>query len=256
MTDNSIICNCFVHSEEQQKVLTDLLSSYKSIKLTACFHLPSEALEYLNKNKPTIIFMDIEDANFLKCVQHPPFIVGLCEKKYFRNLKKYLSLGFYDFLINPISAEDFHNIMGKILNTHNPNSRRKNEYSEIAAEDEPLYNSKLLEKALFTKESIFLNGNRKKESMRISFDNVEYLNTIKNEVHIHFENGSIKTMKTSLRYFQEKLPKERFQKINKNTIINLDKVTKIMKQDRILVNEKIFKVSRSFKKILLTKLDV
>lgn len=256
MTDNSIICNVFIHSEEQQNVLTDLLSNFNSIKLTACFHQPSEALECLNKNRPTIIFMDVEDANFLKCIQHPPFIVGLCEKKHFRNLKKYLSLGFFDFLVNPIMPEDFHNIMGKILNTYNPTNRRKNDYYTIAAEDTPLYNSKLLEKALFTKESIFLNGNRKKESMRILFDNVEFLDTKENEVSIHFENGSTKKMKTSLRYFQEKLPKEKFQKINKNTIINLDKVAKVMKKDRVLINNNVFKVSRSFKKILMDKLDL
>lgn len=228
------------------------------MKLTACFHQPSEALESLNRNKPTIIFMDIADANFLKCVQHPPFIVGLCEKKHFRNLKKYLSLGFFDFLTCPISAEDFHNIMGKILNTYipNPHNRRKNEYYDIAAEDDPLYNSKLLERALFTKDYIFLNGNKKKESMRISFDDVEFLDTKKNEVCIHFENGTTKTMKTSLRYFQSKLPKERFQKINKGTIVNLDKVIKIMKRDRLLVNDKAFKISRSFKKELMIKLDL
>ncbi len=256
MTENSIICNVFIKSEEQQQVLTNLLSSYRSIRLTACFHQPSEAVECLNKRKTTIIFMDIEDANFLKCVQHPPFIVGLCEKKHFRNLKKYLSLGFFDFLTNPITPEDFHNIMGKILNTYIPSNQQKTEYSDIAAEDEPLYNSKLLEKALFTKESIFLNGNRKKESMRILFDDVEFLDSNKNQVIIHFENGSTKTMKTSLKYFQEKLPKEKFQKINKNTIINLDKIVKIIKKDKVLIKNNIFKVSRSFKKVLMSKLDL
>lgn len=255
MKDNFLTCIIYIHSEEEENLLTCLLSNFKSINLTICLHNPAETLESLNTYHPDLLFIDIEDSALLNYVHRPPFIIGMCEKKHTRNLKKYLRMGFYDFLVKPLQTEDFQNIIGKILNTYIPKNKLKTFYPMVA-EDAPLYNNKILEKAQFSKESIFLKGNRKRESLRILFDDVEYLNVMNHEVVIHFENGTTKTMRTSLKYFQEKLPSSKFQKINKNTIINLDKIEKIIKNNKLLIHGKSFDVTRSFKKTLMLQLDI
>lgn len=254
--EKSLNCCLVINSDDNIRTLTDLLSVFKTLKVIACIKKQSEALELLNKKKIDILFIDVDYADFLQLVHKPTFIIGICDQKGSKHLIKYLRQGFFDFLFSPIVKEDLYHVIGKALNTYGTYNFLSREKALEVNENEILYNKALLEKTLFTKDSMFLNGQRKSDSLRISFDDVLYLKLDRGNIILYFENGTTKQLHTTLKYFQKKLPKEKFQKINRNIIVNVDKVTRITKNDELLVGTVSLKVSRSFKKTLKTVLDL
>lgn len=256
MKEKLLSCSVFVQSDEHLKTLTDLLSEFKSLKVTTCIQNLLEALELLNKNKIDLLFMDVDYADYLQLIRKPSFIIGLCDKKRAKNLIRYLRVGFFDFITTPVEKDELLIVMGKVLNTYGTYNYVFREKVLEANENEIPYNKSSLEKSLFTKDSMFLNGRRKSESMRIAFDDVQYVKLIDGKIVLFFENGSTKQLHTTLKYFQKKLPSEKFQKINRNVIVNIDKVTKISPKDEIWVGMQPLKVSRSFRKSLRKTLDL
>ena len=256
MAEKFIFCSVFSKSDEDLRCLTDLLSMFTSIKVVSCLQNSSEALEQLNKKKIDLLFLDVELADFLQLIHKPTFVVGLCDRKKAKNLIKYLRQGFFDFLLCGVGKLDLFSVIGKVLNTYGICNYLLRDKSLEAGESEVLYNKTLLDKSLFTKESMFLNGKKRSDSLRISFDEILYLELIPGNIVLHFENGTTKQMQTTLKYFQKKLPKEKFQKINRNIIVNIDKVTRISNSDEIWIGTQSMKVSRSFKKPLKALLDL
>ena len=97
-------------------------------------------------------------------------------------------------------------------------------------------------------KSVFIIGTRNEESIRIVFDNVLYFKKVGNQVCVYFENGFRKYFRSNLKMFQSKFPKNKFQKINRSVVVNMDKVTGVIK-NRVLINDNAtFELSRSFKK--------
>jgi len=254
--DKFLNCCIFVASETSSNSLTELLSVFKTLKVTACIKNQSEALELLNKKKIDILFIDVDYADFLQLVHKPTFVIGICDQKRSKHLIKYLRQGFFDFLVTPIEKDELYNVVGKALNTYGTYNFIYREKALEANENEILYNKSLLEKTLFTKDSMFLNGQRKSDSLRISFDDVLYLKLDQGNIILFFENGTTKQLRTTLKYFQKKLPHEKFQKINRNYIVNVDKISRITNNDEVWIGTKVMKVSRSFKKTMKTALDL
>lgn len=256
MIEKTISYSIFVKSIEQNEILNDLLSGFKILKISSNLQNKSEVLEDFVKNKPTLFFMDVDEIDILSAIVKPLFIIGICDKKQSKSLKKYLDAGFFDFLITPIQKKDFMPVIGKILNFYGEVLISKKSFFNEAAENPIVYNNRILEKASFTKDFIFLDGNRKRESLRICLDEVIYIALNHRDTVFIFENGNRKTMKTTLKYLQNKLPNDKFQKINRSIIVNIDKIDKYMKNDKIMISNEIFSVSRNFKRELLQKLKM
>ena len=213
-----INCCVFIESDVCANSLTDLLSVFKTLKVAACIKNQSEALELLNKKKIDLLFIDVDYADFLQLVHKPTFIIGVCNQKKSKHLIKYLRQGFFDFLFSPIEKDELYNVVGKALNTYGTYNFIYHEKALEANDDEVLYNKSLIEKSLFTKDSMFLNGPRKSDSLRISFDDVLYLKLDRGNIILYFENGTTKQIRSTLKYFQKKLPREKFQKINRKML--------------------------------------
>ena len=93
---------------------------------------------------------------------------------------------------------------------------------------------------------MFFNGGRKTESIRILFNEVLYIRSNGNQLEIFGESGEKTVIRGTLTKIYVKLPKDKFQKINKSTIVNCDKITKIIKQNKIVIGKECFSITRSF----------
>ena len=71
-----------------------------------------------------------------------------------------------------------------------------------------------------------------------------------------FEDGSRKYFRSNLKMFMSKFPKSIFQKINRSVVVNMDKVTGVMKNRVLIANNANFEVSRSFKKSFRDRLPM
>ena len=103
---------------------------------------------------------------------------------------------------------------------------------------------------------MFILGTRNEESIRIVFDKVLYIKKIGNQVCVYFEDGSKKFFRSNLKMFQSKFPKSRFQKINRSVVVNMEKVTGVLKNRVLIANNANFELSRSFKKSFRERLPM
>jgi DNA-binding LytR/AlgR family response regulator len=82
-----------------------------------------------------------------------------------------------------------------------------------------------------------------------------YIKKIGNQVCVCFEDGAKKYFRSNLKMFQSKFPKSRFQKINRSVVVNMDKVSGVMKNKVLIAGNANFELSRSFKKEFKEKLS-
>lgn len=252
MKKKSISCAFFIENDENLNYLSGLLSNFNSIEIVATMRHYLEAIELLNDQKPTVLFMETRFAELLNTIQKPPFIVGICNKTNVKSIRNYLSFGFFDLIFTPITEKQCLNVMGKIWNIYSEYQLPQRESLPMASEKYYTDEYARLSKLNSGKDFLFLKKND--ESNRINLDDVAFLSRNENQICFHFDNGSERHTFNSLKYYQQRLPCDKFQKINKETIVNIDKVTKFLKPDKIVVANHLFSISRSFKKELKEKM--
>ena len=244
MIKKPVNCSIFVLDPEQQSLLNSCISEFYTLTVTRILSSRSEAMEYLNQNRPTILFLDLEMQDLLHFISKPPYIIGIGPKNAQKKIKEFLNFGFSDFIFYPIQRDDVQNVLGKFFNLHKCLSGAQNE-EPLAAEDRILYNSADL-KFQTNKDFIFVND-RKNGYCRVFCDEILYAQNVGNEIRVVKENGGTVYDKKNLKNFIKMLPPHNFLKINRSTVINLHKVNRVDKKN-ITINNTVFKVTRTFYK--------
>ena len=244
MSKLPIKCSMFVLKEEEQSQLQNFLSEFYSFNVDKVLHSSSEALEYLNQNRPPILFLDLEMFDLLKVVQKPPYVVGVGFINGYKKMKDFLELGFSDFIFTPIEKSNVQNVMGKFLNIHGymlsvPENRT------LASEDCIQYNQ--TDVSFQTNKDFIFIRDKKNGYCRVFCDEILYAQSVGNEMRVVKENGSVVYDKKNLKNFVRQLPGNSFLKINRSTVINTNKVNRIDKKN-VTINNMVFRVTRSFYK--------
>lgn len=233
-------------SQDESKISTvkSLLSKYYTLKITFVCHHSAEAVDYLNNHRPSLFFLDLGFAEVLHDILKPPFIVGLCDQMNTKKVKQLLGMGFFDIFFAPFTEREMNSIMGKIMNIYGRYNKIDRRTIQRVEEEVAVYNAENS-----SAKSVFIRGTRNEESVRIIFDKVLYIKKIGNQICVYFEDGDKKYFTSNLKLFRSKFPKTRFLKINRSVVVNMDKVTGVMKNHRILISDNaIFTISRSFRK--------
>lgn len=238
-------------SSEESKVtrLKSLLSKYYSLNVAFVCNNSAAAIEYLNNHRPTMFFLDLAFSEVLHDIKKPPFIVGLCDTINTKRVKMFLKMGFFEVFYSPYLEEELNSIMGKILNIYGTYNKVDHKLMRRVEEEQSAY-----EAGSRNLRSVFIMGTRNEESIRVVFDEVLYMKKIGNQVCVFFENGFKKYFRSNLKTFQSKFPKQQFQKINRSVVVNMDKVTGVIRNHVMLADNAYFELSRSFKKVFKEKL--
>lgn len=244
MAKSIINCSVLVMEKHQQDLLTNFLSEFYSIRIDRILSSRSEALEYLNQKRPTILFLDLASHDILHNIQKPPYVIGVGTLNGYRTIKNCLCWGFSDFIFSPIKKENVQNVMGKFLNLHEYLSGTKNN-DTLVSENRILYNEPDLSFQT-NKDFIFIND-RKNGYCRVFCDEILYAQSVGNEIRVVKENGTSIYDKKNLKNFIRQLPPNKFLKINRSTVINTRKVNRIDHKD-VTINNEVFKVTRTFAK--------
>lgn len=237
--------------EAKVELLKGLLSKYYSMNIAYVCHHTAEAINYLNNHTPMIFFLDMGFSEVLQDIRKPPFIVGLCDMVHTKKVKQFLKMGFFEVFYAPYTENELNSIMGKILNIYGTYNKLDQQMIQRVEEANMIYNPE--EKS---QKSIFIIGTRNEESVRIVFDNVLYFKKVGNQVCVYFENGFRKYFRSNLKMFHAKFPKNKFLKINRSVVVNMDKVSGVIKNRILLDDNATFELSRSFKKSFKGRLSM
>lgn len=203
--DKSILkCAIVDDSTLQRLSIIKLIENHPSLNLVAEYNNAIEAKMGLMNTAVDLIFLDIEmpilsGFDLLDDLTHKPQIIFVTGKtKYAFKAFNYDAV---DYLRKPISKERFLNAVHKAIT----NYRLKN---DDGFDDE---------------DFIFVKSNLKKR--KVFLNELRYIEALGDYVKLVTEHDELVVLST-MKAFEKLLPENRFLRIHKSYIINLDKVEK------------------------------
>jgi len=180
-----------------------------------------EAMDYLSSNEVDLMFVDINMPNFsgmdfVKSLIHRPQII------FTTAYSDYAIEGFrvdaLDYILKPISYAVFLKAANKAKIWFELNSK----HDEIIQT---------------TKDCIFVKSEYK--LIRILFSEIKYIESSNEYIQIHLLNDEPITTLIRLKIIEEQLPKDKFMRVHRSFIVNLDRV-KVIERNRIIFDHNVY----------------
>ena len=206
---------CIVIDDEPLaiKVLEQHILKIDELELVATFKNPVASMELLHASKAIdLIFLDIQmplitGIEFIKNIDlHSKIIFTTAHREY--AIEGY-EPGVVDYLLKPVSFVRFFKAINKYR--------------------ESITNQKVSSVLSSSKRADHLYVNSNKKYIKIEFDHILYVESIKDYIRIHTHKGTIMT-KDRISAFRKKLPLT-FLRVHRSYIINKDKITAFTAKD-------------------------
>lgn len=208
-----MLYKCLIVDDEKlaRELIETHLSQLDNFKLVASCSSALEAHKVLQSETIDLLFLDIEmpvlkGTDFLKTLKHKPKVI------FTTAYRDYAVEGFdlnaIDYLLKPITFLRFFQAIEKFTDT----------YKSSLGDSE---NSKIEEAYMFVQSN--------KKNIKIFFDDVTYIESIKDYIKIHQLDSSV-MLKHGITAFEEKLD-SRFLRVHRSYIVNKQKITAYTKQD-------------------------
>ncbi len=205
---------CLLVDDESPAI--DLLKNHiarlNNLEIIASCYSAVEAFDILKKENIDLLFLDIEmpvlkGLDFLKALQHPPkVIITTAYREY--AIEGY-DLDIIDYLLKPISFDRFVKAIDRY-------------YERAKIKVSP---TKTLKK---TDDFFYVNINKK--HIKIIFDDILYIESLKNYVKIHTTNQKL-VVKSNIGKIENQLPSTLFLRIHRSYMVAVDKITAFTQKD-------------------------
>ncbi len=211
------------------KLVADYVQKTPFLDLVGSFDNPLDAIDYLSEAMVDLILVDIQmpdltGTEFARTLETGPKII------FTTAYEKYALEGFklnaVDYLLKPFSYEEFLKAAQKarklceLENNSTPSVEANNQF-------------------------LFLKSDYK--IRRINFENILYIEGLKDYIKVYLTNEEKPILSlNSLKTIEQKLPEERFMRVHRSFIVNLDKVETI-ERSRIVFGKNYIPVSDQYK---------
>ncbi len=191
-------------------VLETYIAQMPQLNLVARCANALEANELLRTNEIDLIFLDIQmpqvsGVDFIKTLQNPPLFIFTTA--YSNYALEGFELNAIDYLLKPISIDRFMKAANKALEQFELRNREE-EHDGESQEGEG-------------KEFFFVKADKK--LVKIKYDEILYIEGLKDYVIIRMEVGRVVTLQT-MKSLEEKLPETKFKRIHRSYIVSIDKI--------------------------------
>ncbi len=196
--------NCIIvdDSSVQRIIISKLVSNHVSLNLVAEFTNASEAKKYMSINDIDLIFLDIEmpgvsGFDLLDGLTEKPQVVFISSKSDYAI--KAFDYDATDYIQKPITSTRFEAAIKRALNLYE---------LMIEKQDEDV-------------EHIFIKSKLKK--IKIALADVKWVEAFGDYIKVVTDTESHLVLST-MKAFKEELPKNKFVRVHKSFIVNIDKV--------------------------------
>ncbi len=205
------------------------------LELKGEFDNPVDAMEFLQENKVQLIFLDIQMPDFTG-VEFARTLDDSCKVIFITAYEKYAVEGFQlhalDYLLKPVSYEVFLT-----------SAKHAKDHFDLL---ESVVNSKISDTSI-EEDYLFIKANS--QTRRIDYKDILYLEGLKDYVKLYTESSpKAIVFYATMKSVEERLPKDRFMRIHRSFIVNLEKVTTIERYRIIFGNERI-PISKQYKEV-------
>lgn len=225
---------CIIVDDEPlaRELIAAHLVNFESFELIDSFENALKAYTFLETNTVDLIFLDIEmpllkGNDFLKKLKNPPKVIFTTAYREYA-IEGY-ELNVIDYLLKPITFDRFFVSIEKFKQLQTPQKEIK-----------PI-----------NENHIFVTSGSK--NIKIVFDEILYIESLKDYITIHLENGKSHHIKQNISVF-EKLLDSNFIRIHRSFIIQTKKLTAYSKNE-VEVNSVEIPIGNSYKENWLSHLD-
>ena len=196
-----------------QDVLETYIDKIPELQLVAKCSNALEANDALKKHDVDLMFLDIQmpqltGIDFLKTLTRPPLVIFTTA--YPNYAIEGFELNALDYLLKPISLERFMKAVNKAREQIALQEGRE-EASHREGEAGP--------------DFIFVKADKK--LVRVNYQDIIYIEGLKDYVIIRLENSRVITLQT-MKSLEDKLPTNVFKRIHRSYIININKINALV----------------------------
>ncbi len=206
---------CVIVDDEPlaRELIETYLGNLPDFELVASCQNAIEASKVLNDSQIDLIFLDIEmpllkGTDFFTNLIHKPDVI------FTTAYRDYALDGFnlnaVDYLLKPIFFERFFQAIQKFLKL-----KSKENSSQTTLDSDAVVN--------------YIFVNKAKKQIKVLFDNVLYIESLKDYIKIHLQNDTL-VIKESISNFEKRID-NRFTRVHRSYIVNQDKITAYTKND-------------------------
>ncbi|MDP2541721.1 DNA-binding response regulator [Tenacibaculum discolor] len=207
---------CLIVDDEKlaRGLIKTHLSQLDDFELIASCSSAIEASNILQKETIDLLFLDIEmpvlkGTDFFKNLVHKPKVI------FTTAYRDYAVEGFelnaVDYILKPITFQRFFSAIQKFK----------------VSQKENIVNPSIVSTSKNNSSFIYIRKDRKQ--VKVHLDSILYIESLKDYIKIHLEKEKHIT-KSSISAFEEKLD-QRFIRIHRSYIVNIDKITAYTKND-------------------------
>ncbi len=224
------VFNCLIVDDEPLaiNVIKGYIEQVPQLTLVTTCPDAIQAFQVISQQQIDLVFLDIEmpginGIDFIKSLAQPPAIILTTAYREYA-IESY-EIDVVDYLLKPISFTRFFKAINK--------------YLKLVTDTAPNSSSSINKQS----GSIYVYSNKK--NVKVNFDDILYIESIKDYVKIHTKNKSIISKDTITRY--ESLLPNSFFRVHRSYIINSTKISAFTQHD-IEIGEKEIPIGISYKK--------
>ncbi len=199
------------------------------LELCGSFNSATKALEFLRESSVDLLFVDINmpRVSGLEFVEALPYDVKVIFVTAYREFAlEGFALDAADYLLKPLSYAAFLKSVEKVHNRY--------------------FNRAETERA--DRDYTFLrSGNR---TVRVNFADILYIESKREYMDIVLSSGEVVTIHGSLNSILEKLPQDRFIKVHRSFIVNLEEV-KVLERSSIVFGKQYIPVNDQAREVVM-----
>ncbi|EJF54444.1 response regulator of the LytR/AlgR family [Saprospira grandis DSM 2844] len=225
---------------DDEPLARDVLQTYiekiPSLKLVGSCQNAIEAFEQLNSQTVDLMLLDIHmpqisGIDFLKTLAQPPLVIFTTAYSNYA-LESY-ELNVVDYLLKPIAFDRFVKAINKAVGLQK--NRGQERQTKTAAPQ--------------TKGSDYIFVKADKKLIKVRFDEIFYIEGLKDYVILHTPQGRIVTLQT-MKLLEAKLPAQLFKRVHRSYIANLSKIA-MLEGNMLELNGKSIPVGKNYRDELL-----
>lgn len=197
-----------------QDVLETYIEKIPELNLVGKCNNALEANEMLKNKDVDLMFLDIQmpqltGIDFLKTLSKPPMVIFTTA--YPNYALDGFELNALDYLLKPISLERFMKAVNKAQEQFDLHHREAVSSTAEAGEEGSNF--------------IFVKADKK--LVKVNYDDILYIEGLKDYVIIRMDQDRVITLQT-MKSLEAKMPQDRFKRIHRSYIVNLDRINAVV----------------------------
>lgn len=213
------------------KQMESYISKTPALEAVGFFDNAIDAMPFVQQNHVDLMFVDINmpdlsGMEFVRSLKNPPGII------FTTAYSEYAMEGFkvdaIDYLLKPIAYSDFLKAVNKAV--------------IMIAPEKP-------DEIQIKTDSDFLLIKSENRIVKINFDEIEYIEGMREYVRFHLKERKAVMTLMSMKKLEAQLPSDQFMRIHRSWIVNLKKITTI-ERNRIVFGEDVYiPISEQYQKV-------